>query len=90
MVPVVHIVGMPSTKAQAHGAVLHHTLGNGDFRVFQKMFAAVTITNASLTQENAANEIDRVLKACVLGIRPGILLFIIVAKDSTRSSRKFY
>lgn len=36
-VPVVHIVGTPSTISQANGMLLHHTLGNGDFRVFSNM-----------------------------------------------------
>ena len=28
-VPVIHIVGTPSTLSQANGMLLHHTLGNG-------------------------------------------------------------
>lgn len=28
-VPVIHIVGTPSTLSQANGQLLHHTLGNG-------------------------------------------------------------
>lgn len=28
-VPVLHIVGVPSTKLQKSGALLHHTLGDG-------------------------------------------------------------
>jgi len=36
-VPVVHIVGTPSTISQANGMLLHHTLGNGDFQVFANM-----------------------------------------------------
>ena len=34
-VPVIHIVGTPSTISQANGMLLHHTLGNGDFKVFE-------------------------------------------------------
>jgi len=33
-VPVVHIVGTPSTMSQKNGMLLHHTLGNGDYNVF--------------------------------------------------------
>lgn len=33
-VPVVHIVGTPSTISQRNGMLLHHTLGNGDFNVY--------------------------------------------------------
>lgn len=32
-VPVVHIVGTPSTLSQKDGMLLHHTLCNGDFNV---------------------------------------------------------
>lgn len=32
-VPIVHIVGVPSTIAQKDGQLLHHTLGNGNFNV---------------------------------------------------------
>lgn len=32
-VPVVHIVGVPSTASQKDGMLLHHTLGNGNFNV---------------------------------------------------------
>jgi pyruvate decarboxylase len=45
MVPVVHIVGTPGTVSQAHGAMLHHTLGNGDFRVFANMYKEITVSN---------------------------------------------
>ena len=44
MVPVVHIVGTPPTASQASGAILHHTLGNGDFRVFANMYREVTVS----------------------------------------------
>lgn len=30
-VPIIHIVGTPSTISQRDGMLLHHTLGNGDF-----------------------------------------------------------
>jgi len=30
----VHIVGVPSTTAQKSGALIHHTLGTGDFTVY--------------------------------------------------------
>ncbi|KAJ3157352.1 Pyruvate decarboxylase 1 [Geranomyces variabilis] len=70
LVSVVHIVGTPSTVSQADGAILHHTLGNGDFNVFARMYKEVTIAQASITPENAASEIDRVLRLCVLKRRP--------------------
>lgn len=44
MVPVVHIVGTPPIAAQYSGALLHHTLGNGDYRVFENMYKEITVT----------------------------------------------
>jgi pyruvate decarboxylase len=44
MVPVVHIVGTPPTASQASGAILHHTLGTGDYRVFANMYKEVTVS----------------------------------------------
>ncbi|KAG0170572.1 Pyruvate decarboxylase 1 [Apophysomyces sp. BC1034] len=73
MVPVVHIVGTPNTKSQATGAILHHTLGNGNFRVFQEMFAKVTSANTHLEKRTALSEIDRVLKEMILSRRPAYI-----------------
>ncbi|CAF2702371.1 unnamed protein product [Rotaria sp. Silwood2] len=70
MVPVVHIVGTPPTASQINGAILHHTLGNGDFRVFANMYKEVTIAQANLTKNNAVEEIDRVLTQCLFKGRP--------------------
>ena len=33
-VPIIHIVGYPTTRSQKDGMLLHHTLGNGDFNAF--------------------------------------------------------
>ncbi|CAB4419094.1 unnamed protein product [Rhizophagus irregularis] len=70
MVPVVHIVGTPSTQSQADGAILHHTLGNGDFRIYMKMYEEITVAQTSLNQDNAKSEIDRVLRECYIKARP--------------------
>lgn len=71
---MVHIVGTPNTKSQAAGALLHHTLGNGNYRVFQEMFAMITVANTHLNLTSpltTLQEIDRVLRECVLRRRPG-------------------
>ena len=41
-VPIVHIVGQPTTQSQKDGMLLHHTLGNGDFNVFTKISAGIS------------------------------------------------
>ncbi|MGA9175141.1 MAG: alpha-keto acid decarboxylase family protein [Thermoactinomyces sp.] len=69
-VPVVKITGTPSTKVMEKGALVHHTLGDGDFTHFMNMFKEVTVAQTMLTEENAAEEIDRVLRECWLQKRP--------------------
>lgn len=70
-VPVVHIVGMPSTLSQADGMLLHHTLGNGDFQVFANMFRSVSCCFVNLTDPaTAAADIDHALRECRVQSRP--------------------
>ncbi|KAI8087147.1 pyruvate decarboxylase PdcB [Thamnidium elegans] len=73
MLPVIHIVGTPRTTTQEKGSLMHHSLGNGDFRVFEKMSAMVTVASASLTLANAISEIDRVIQTAVINKRPGYI-----------------
>src|SRR5580658_6271018 len=35
--PVFHLVGMPNMPTQAGHALVHHTLGNGEFDLFRKI-----------------------------------------------------
>ncbi|KAF3907966.1 Alpha-peptide [Orbilia brochopaga] len=70
-VPVVHIVGVPSTLSQRQGALLHHTLGNGDFSVFANMSRNISQVLVTITDPTiAAREIDRALTACYFWARP--------------------
>jgi pyruvate decarboxylase len=70
-VPVVHIVGCPSTVNQRNGMLLHHTLGNGDFNVFKNMSAQVSVAVADLSNpQTAAELIDDAITKCWLHSRP--------------------
>jgi len=70
-VPVVHIVGIPNTISQKNGLLLHHTLGNGDYTVFQNMSRNISVASTILNDPHmAASEIDRVLSACWVRARP--------------------
>lgn len=71
-IPVLHIVGAPSTGAQQRGELLHHTLGDGDFRHFARMSEQITCSQALLTAGNACHEIDRVLRDMLTHHRPAI------------------
>ncbi|RYP30067.1 hypothetical protein DL767_006418 [Monosporascus sp. MG133] len=75
MVPVVHIVGCPSTISQRSGMLLHHTLGNGDFQVFSNMSASVSCVVARLNDPaEVAAQIDHALRECYLRSRPVYLM----------------
>ncbi|GAA5797549.1 thiamine diphosphate-binding protein [Helicostylum pulchrum] len=73
MLPVIHIVGTPNSKSQAEGAILHHSLGNGNFQVFVEMYARITCANTHLTHDTAIKEIDRVIEQAILRKRPGYI-----------------
>ncbi|KAJ5132852.1 hypothetical protein N7448_007010 [Penicillium atrosanguineum] len=70
-VPIVHIVGQPTTQSQKDGMLLHHTLGNGDFNVFNKMSSAISCYTARLNDpHDAATQIDSAIRECWIRSRP--------------------
>ncbi|KAG0741445.1 hypothetical protein G6F57_009645 [Rhizopus arrhizus] len=73
MLPVIHIVGTPSTKSQAAGAMLHHSLGDGNFDVFFNMSSMIACASAHLKKQTAIAEIDRVISQAVLSKRTGYI-----------------
>ena len=69
--PVVHIVGAPSTVTQNSGAIMHHTFGTGDFGVFIKMFEKISVAMAVIDcAETAAHLIDHALETCWVKKQP--------------------
>jgi pyruvate decarboxylase len=71
MIPVVHIVGCPSTISQRNGMLLHHTLGNGDFNVFSNMSSQISCNTARLNNPaEIADQIDHALRECFVKSRP--------------------
>jgi pyruvate decarboxylase len=70
-VPIVHIVGVPSTGQLKNKPLLHHTLGDGRFDAYMKASEQFTISHAYLMKkETAATEIDRILTDCMVMARP--------------------
>lgn len=66
-VPVVHIVGVPSTVAQQNRSLLHHTLGDGNFDTFQKMSQHIhfdSLKLADVKADAAPKAIDDLLQHC--------------------------
>lgn len=70
-VPIVHIVGYPSTLSQRDGALLHHTLGNGDFTVFSRMSKEISCAVSMLNNiHEVTTLIDNAIRECILQSRP--------------------
>lgn len=88
-VPVVKITGAPTTKVMDNGLYVHHTLGDGKFDHFSRMFQEVTVAQTLLLQENAAQEIDRVLLACLTEKRPVHITLPIDVYDKPANKPKY-
>jgi pyruvate decarboxylase len=70
-VPIVHIVGCPSTISQRGGMLLHHTLGNGNFNVFADMSQNISCSLEKLNDPSTvAAQIDHALQQCWIQSRP--------------------
>lgn len=61
-VPVIHIVGSPKSMMQEDKELAHHTLMDGDFDVFRKVYEPITAYTTVLTPENAAREIPKAIQ----------------------------
>ena len=79
-VPILHIVGVPSTGLQTKKALLHHTLGDGRFDAYLNCYKQFTIAQAALGKPNirtggsdVSDEIDRVIKSALVHCRPTYL-----------------
>ena len=84
-VPLISIVGMPATGALGSGALLHHSLLDGDHEHFVRAFHEVTAAQTVLTAETATAEIDRVLTVALTSSKPvylGVPTDVAVARVS--------
>lgn len=68
--PVFHLVGTPNRRTQVERALVHHTLGNGEFDLFRKMAEPVVCASAVVTPENVAAETERLISAALYHRRP--------------------
>ncbi|KAF8315670.1 pyruvate decarboxylase [Clavulina sp. PMI_390] len=70
-IPALHLVGVPSISLQEGHALLHHTLGDGNFHAFEHMSGHITCKSTFLTEaENAGKLIDETLIAALTECRP--------------------
>ena len=77
-IPVVHIVGLPSSKSIKNKTLLHHNLQDVNYNAFTEAYKAVTATTALLTKDNAKIEIDKAIKILVKEKKP---IYIAVPLD---------
>lgn len=77
-VPIIHIVGSPKEKDQKEHKLMHHTLMDGDFNVFRKMYKQITAYSAVLTPENAMIEIPAAIRIAKEKKQPA---YLVVADD---------
>ena len=77
-VPVIKIVGIPSTKNIAQKTILHHNFANPEYHAFEKAYSNVVQTTAYLNYKNAKTEIDRVLSVFVNEKKP---VYIAIPED---------
>jgi len=68
--PVVCITGAPPLHTMQQRWLLHHTLADGNFDNTMICYQQFTAAQTRLTPANAAQEIDRVLRTCVVEKRP--------------------
>jgi indolepyruvate decarboxylase len=73
--PVFHLVGAPPMATQAARALMHHTLGNGEYDLFRRMSEPVVCASAVMTPENAAHETERLIHEALYHRRPVYMAF---------------
>lgn len=82
-VPVVKITGVPTTTAHHQHNLLHHSLMDGDYEHFFRIFKEITAASAILRADNAASEIDRVLLTALTESKP---VYLAIPADVAESS----
>ncbi|ADV84305.1 alpha-keto acid decarboxylase family protein [Terriglobus saanensis] len=69
-VPMVCISGTPPLHAMREGALLHHTMADGNYTNMWNCAREFTVAQARIEPSNARQEIDRVLRTCWIEKRP--------------------
>jgi indolepyruvate decarboxylase len=73
--PVFHLVGTPNLATQEGRALVHHTLGNGEFDLFHKMAEPIVCASAIMTPQNAALDTERLIAQALCHRRPVYMAF---------------
>ncbi|WP_053363405.1 thiamine pyrophosphate-binding protein [Bacillus sp. FJAT-27251] len=77
-VPIIHIVGAPPDKDQKEHKMMHHTLMDGNFDVFRKVYEQITAYTAVITTENAKIEIPAAIRIAKEKKKP---VYLVVADN---------
>ncbi len=73
--PIFHLVGTPNMPTQAARALMHHTLGNGEYDLFRKMAEPAACASAVMTPQTAAFETERLIYQALYHRRPVYMAF---------------
>lgn len=73
--PLFHLVGTPNMPTQAARALMHHTLGNGEYDLFRKMAEPAACASAVMTPQTAAFETERLIYQALYHRRPVYMAF---------------
>jgi indolepyruvate decarboxylase len=73
--PVFHLTGMPNLATQADRALVHHTLGNGEFGLFRSMADTVVGASAIITPANVVAQTERLIAEALYNRRPVYMAF---------------
>ena len=73
--PVFHLVGTPNVAIQESRALMHHTLGNGEYDLFRRMSEPVVCAHAVMTPQNVAYETERLIAEALYHLRPVYMAF---------------
>lgn len=67
---VIHLVGTPPMAVQQSHALVHHTLGNGEFDLFFSMTDPIVCAKTILTPDNCTVELEKIIDAALYHRRP--------------------
>jgi len=74
-VPIFHLTGQPTLTTQRSRAIVHHTLGNGEFNLFYEMTAPAVCARTIISPENCVSETERLIAAALYHRRPVYMAF---------------
>lgn len=86
-VPIIHIVGAPPEKDQIEHKLMHHTLMDGNYDVFRKVYEQITAYTTVLTPENAKIEVPAAIRIAKEKRKP---VYLVVANDLVTKPIKFW